>query len=488
MTTPAESVPIGSTVRLARRTKVRDRGRVLVGGVPTRVARLTHAARSGIVDGDLVVTDAVTSRLGTHLIESGLGNPAATTLPEVPLDGLTVVIPVYERAAALGRLLASLPHRVAGVIVVDDASPNGDAIAAVTREHGARLLRLDTNSGPAAARNAGLGIVTTTFVAFIDSDVEVEPGALELLLRHFADRRLAMAAPRVISTATPRSSWIARYEGARSSLDLGPDPALVRPRTPVAWVSSTCLVARVSELGPGFDASMRVGEDVDLVWRLVGEGRHVRFEPNAVVQHAPRETMRAWLGRKYFYGTGAHPLATRHPRDIAPAVLPGWGMAALALVSVQRPWAAWAAGGVVATALVSIARRVGHTAHPWRLSAELTSYGVLGMVGQGTALVLRHWWPAFAVAATASRRARRLVIAAAILDSTWEYLRLRPSLDPIRFAAARRLDDLAYGAGVWASVIRGRSIAALLPSLARTGSSRRAGVRSRRASTHESAG
>jgi hypothetical protein len=33
--------------------------------------------------------------------------------------------------------------------------------------------------------------------------------------------------------------------------------------------------------------------------------------------------------------------------------------------------------------------------------------------------------------------------------ATWEYVWLRPRLDPLRFALAKRLDDLAYSAGLW---------------------------------------
>jgi mycofactocin glycosyltransferase len=55
------------------------------------------------------------------------------------------------------------------------------------------------------------------------------------------------------------------------------------------------------------------------------------------------------------------------------------------------------------------------------------------------------------------------VIVAAVADAVIEYRRTRPKLDPIRFGFARRLDDLAYGAGVWLSAVRGRSAAALLP-------------------------
>jgi hypothetical protein len=64
---------------------------------------------------------------------------------------------------------------------------------------------------------------------------------------------------------------------------------------------------------------------------------------------------------------------------------------------------------------------------------------------------------------------------AAAADAVWEYARLRPDLDPVRFAAARRLDDLAYGAGVWWGAWRARSAAALLPVIA--GPAQRAGIR-----------
>ncbi len=50
---------------------------------------------------------------------------------------------------------------------------------------------LDENVGPAGARNAGLALVGTPFVVFVDSDVVVEPAAIETMLRHFADPELA---------------------------------------------------------------------------------------------------------------------------------------------------------------------------------------------------------------------------------------------------------------------------------------------------------
>lgn len=459
-------LPDGFVVRLNRHTRVVDDGAVLVGGSPTRISRLKPAALGRIRDGELTVTDASSRALANHLLSTGMADPVVQRLPPVELARATVVIPVHERARQLDRLLGSLGGALP-VIVVDDASADPDAIAAVAAAHDARLIRLARNVGPAGGRNAGLAEVATPFVVFIDSDVVAEPAGIELMLRHFADPELAMVAPRVLGLAQERPNWITRYEDARSSLDLGEDSSSVRPRSPVTWVSSTCLVARVELLGDGFDSSMRVGEDVDLVWRLVEAGHRVRFEPAATVRHEHRTTLRTWLGRKFFYGTGAEPLAERHPDDIAPVVLAPWAAATLVVVGAQRPWSLPVAAAIVAATGMRIARRATAVRHPYRLAARLTGNGLIAAIAQGFALVLRHWWPLTAIGCLVSKRVRRAVLVAAVADTAWEFARTKPRLDPLRFALARRLDDVAYGAGVWWSALRARSVRALLPDLRR---------------------
>ncbi len=66
------------------------------------------------------------------------------------------------------------------------------------RPGGGRFLALAANAGPAAARNAGLGQVTTPLVAFVDSDCVPDPHWLEPLLGHFDDPMVAAVAPRIV--------------------------------------------------------------------------------------------------------------------------------------------------------------------------------------------------------------------------------------------------------------------------------------------------
>jgi mycofactocin glycosyltransferase len=459
-------LPEGFLVRLGRHTRVIDDGAVLVGGSPTRVARLKPAARGALHGSEVTVTDAASRALAEHLLETGMADPVVTALPEVDPALVTVVIPVRDRTLQLDRLLSGLGSDQR-VLVVDDASHRPDGVARIAGRHGAELIALAENAGPAGARNAGLAEVRTPYVVFVDSDVVVGPGAIATMLRHFADPGVAMVAPRVLGAPVDQPNWITRYEDARSSLDQGDEPASVRPRSPLTWVSSTCLVARVDALGAGFDERMRVGEDVDLVWRLVDDGWRVRFEPAATVRHVHRGSLSAWLARKAFYGTGATPLAERHPDDIAPAVLRPWSAGVLLILLAQRWWSLPMAGLISAGVALRIAGKVGPVRHPHRLAARLTASGLLAALAQGFALLLRHWWPLTVIGCLVSRRMRRAVIVAAVADTAWEAARTRPALDPVRFGIARRLDDLAYGAGVWWSAVRGRSFRALLPSIRR---------------------
>lgn len=470
------TLPHGFVVTLDQRTRVLDHGRTLLGGQPTRLLKLSPRAISLLADRTVRVRDAASAVLADRLLETGLAHPAVRALPPHPEPGsghtpsCTYVIPVRDRPRELARLLGSIPSD-SPVIVVDDASRRPAPIIAVTAQHGAHLLPLTVNLGPAGARNAGLRLVTTPYVAFCDSDIVLPLHTLPTLLRHFADPRVALAAPRITGLATPQSSgWLGRYEATRSSLDLGAHPAAVRPGTPVSWVPSACMIARVDAFAAsgGFDEGMRVGEDVDLCWRLVEKGWRIRYEPFVDAAHEHRVRLAEWWTRKAVYGTGAHPLAERHPHHIAPAVLAPWNAALILALLAQRRWSLPVAAAIWAGATARIARKLENTEHPVRQAARLTADGAVSALTQGSALLTRHWWPLTAIGCLTSHRIRRATALAAIADITLECRRDKTRLDPIRYGIARRLDDLAYGTGVWISAFRGRSTIALRPRIVLT--------------------
>jgi mycofactocin system glycosyltransferase len=467
-------VPAGFRLRPDQSLRSLDGGQVLLGGSPYRLLRLGPAGArlvAGWWRGEPVPGSPSSRALARRLLEAGLAHPdlAGDAGPDgAGTADVTVVIPVRDRPAELARCLAGCAGLK--VIVVDDGSADPAEVPAVAASAGARCLRLPVSAGPGGARNAGLAEASTPLVAFVDSDCVPRPGWLTPLLRHFADPAVAAAGPRIVaaSQAGPASAsdsggWLATYEGARSALDLGPAPSIVRPGARVPYLPAAALVVRRECAGAGFAQDMPVGEDVDFVWRLAEHGWQVRYEPAAEVAHAHRVRPGAWFRRRVDYGTSAAPLELRHPGRVPAVSMSGWSaLAWLAALTGHPGYAASVLGGTTAL----LAKRLSPvTQDAWPVALRLSGGGTV-MAGclLGRA-VSRTWWPVAIPAAVAMPRLRRplaaLVLAAPLLD--WR--EQRPPLDPARYTAARLLDDLAYSLGVWQGCLQHRTVRPLLPRL-----------------------
>lgn len=117
-------------------------------------------------------------------------------LPPVrEMELVSVVMPVWNRAAIVGRAIESVlaqSYRLWELIVVDDGSDDGTAMT-VSRYLGdqrIRLVRTQTR-GVSAARNAALAACRGGIVAYLDSDNTWFPSYLREVVRTLAsDRRL----------------------------------------------------------------------------------------------------------------------------------------------------------------------------------------------------------------------------------------------------------------------------------------------------------
>ncbi|MFF9287213.1 mycofactocin biosynthesis glycosyltransferase MftF [Streptomyces griseosporeus] len=469
---PADAtLPAGFTVELAPGTHRSRDGRLMTGGSPLRLMRLTDAAVRRLGDGRFSVTDAPSAALARRLLDAGMAHPRlARAAASAPVEDTTVVIPVRDRAGQLDRLLRALRSDPATaalpVLVVDDGSDAPAALADVAHRHGARLLVHPSNRGPAAARNTGLRHARTAYVAFCDSDVVPEPGWLAPLLAQFADPAVALVAPRVVALPVPAPGLLDRYEEVRSPLDMGETEGPVVPVSALSYVPSAAIVVRRAAVGAGFDAALRVGEDVDLCMRLHEAGWRLRYVPSARVGHRHRTDLRAWLAQRVGYGTGAAALALRHPGQVPPLYAAPWSLAACALLLRGRPGPAAAAAVLTGVTAVRVARRMPDADRPARAGALLSLAALRGTAEQLLRCATRHHWPVAIAAAGVNRRARQVLLAAALVDGLLDHRRSGSSLPLPAHVVLRRLDDLAYGWGVWQGAVRHRTTAPLRPRLA----------------------
>jgi len=450
-------------------------GTILVGGSPVRVLRLTTSGARHVAAwwSATPVPDIPAARaLARRLLDTGIAHPwpGQSRPGSLTAEDVTVVVPVRDRQAELAGCLAGLAQ-MPRVIVVDDCSADPAAIARAASGAGARVLRRTVNGGPGAARNTGLAAADTPLVAFVDSDCVPGPGWLDALLPQFADPAVGAAAPRIVPDE-PGRTWLARYEGASSTLDMGARPSIVRPRSRVPYVPGAALVVRRAAAGAGFAETMRVGEDVDFVWRLAAAGWRVRYEPAATMPHRHRVRLRAWFARRKDYGTSAAILEQRHPGTVRPLYVSAWTALSLLAAAAGRPDAGAACTGVGVALLARRLAQVTGEQWPWppartawRLAARLAGGGTLAAGRPLGSAISRTWWPAALPAAVAVRRLRLPLAALVVTPPLLDWLDRRPPLDPARYVAARLLDDLAYSLGVWEGCARHRTVRPLLPSV-----------------------
>ncbi|MDJ0925531.1 MAG: glycosyltransferase [Acidimicrobiia bacterium] len=251
-------------------------------------------------------------------------SPPAWTGPENDYRGIAsrepvaasvaVVIPVFNRAAALSRTLAGLEaqtHRDFEVVVVDDGSEEDIAATVELSNLGNRIqvLRRERDGfGAHRARNQGAAATSAAVLLFIDADCIPHPDlidrhlywhsragnvvvagtrthldASDLGLGEIRDRSFIASADR--ATFVVPADWRGLFYRRNKQLTMG--DAAFR-----AGVSSNLSVRRDRFNAVGGFSTVFTGwggEDTELTWRLWNSGMFVVAENRALIYHQTQD-------------------------------------------------------------------------------------------------------------------------------------------------------------------------------------------------------
>ena len=199
-------------------------------------------------------------------------------------DRVTVVIATSNRRPELLRTLGrlrDLPEQPP-VIVVDNASADDSPAAVRERFPGVTLRVLPRNAG-AAARNVGVALAATPYVAFSDDDSWWEPGALARAATALdADSRLGLVAARTL-TGPAREPDPVNALMARSPLRDGGTAEVL------GFLACACVVRKEAFLRAGGFSQLLffIGEERLLSYDLAAAGWARRYLPDVVAVHQP---------------------------------------------------------------------------------------------------------------------------------------------------------------------------------------------------------
>lgn len=198
---------------------------------------------------------------------------------------VSVVVPARNAAATIPALFRALDRQTFGgpweVLVVDDCST--DATAAIAESWGARVVPCEAQSGPAAARNAGLAAARAPLIAFTDADCE------------------------------PAPEWLAELTAALTEADIATGPVLPTPgvaRGPfdrTLHVTTESPLYETANLAVRSEIAARVGGFEPFAPRT--DGARTGLRPSVEEGHFGEDAVFAWrarrLGARFVFAEGA---------------------------------------------------------------------------------------------------------------------------------------------------------------------------------------
>ena len=205
---------------------------------------------------------------------------------------VSVIMANYNGGPFIVDAMASVARqtmRDLELIVVDDGSTD-DSVARVEqfagRDPRVRLLRTGGRTGPAAARNTGLGTARGRWVAILDSDDIMHPGRLATLIDAgtaweadiVADNQILFSDDRTI----PSTTLLRGYRDFSSPVSAA---AYIRSNAffsggmPLGYLKPLFRRSFLEQSGCRYDCSLRIAEDYDLVLRLLLAGAQFRVSP-----------------------------------------------------------------------------------------------------------------------------------------------------------------------------------------------------------------
>ncbi|MBF0555075.1 MAG: glycosyltransferase family 2 protein [Nitrospirae bacterium] len=197
---------------------------------------------------------------------------------------VSVVIPVYNNGGILLKCLGGvcdLKHENFEVIVVDDCSTEN----IITNDlAGAHMVKLQTRSGPAAARNIGAQRAIGDILLFIDSDVLISADTIKKVSDFFSKNIDVSAMFGSYDDEPSEKNFFSQYRNLFHHFH----HQTANTRATTFWAGCGAIKKDVFREIGGFDQlryKIPAIEDIELGYRLIDKGHTIELKKDLLVKH-----------------------------------------------------------------------------------------------------------------------------------------------------------------------------------------------------------
>lgn len=241
-------------------------------------------------------------------------------IPKVTKEySLSCVIPCYNEEKSIGKTIESIAKNgyknLKKIIVVDDCSKDNSlkVIKSYEKKYPGLVLGVQTpkNTGNAAgAKNYGSKFVKTELVVFTDADSFPEKGAIRKMIGYFDEENVAAVTSSIL--VKNRNNLLLRMQNLEylvikfSRKLLGYIDSIYVTPGPLAMYRTKTFF----KIGM-FDEK-NLTEDIEITWRLLGEGYGVKMSlPSRVYSIAPNK-VKDWIKQRIRWNLGGVQTILKH--------------------------------------------------------------------------------------------------------------------------------------------------------------------------------
>lgn len=230
----------------------------------------------------------------------------------------SIIIPVYNRPQEIEELLQSLAKQTFTkdfeILVIEDGSTlKSDEVVSKYKDLLNIKYHFKENTGAGASRNFGMELATGNYFIILDSDCIIPShylAAVDFALdENYTDAYGGADAAHETFTTIQKAINYSMTSFLTTGGIRGSKKAVgkFQPRSFNFGISK-----KAFEATNGF-SKMRIGEDIDLTFRLWKNNFHTQFIENAFVYHKRRTNLKHFFRQTFLFGNARPFLNRKHP-------------------------------------------------------------------------------------------------------------------------------------------------------------------------------